>query len=438
MTITLSELRTLVPRHLLLFLLLGFAVRLLVISFHPRPLISDEKEYDQLAYTLASTGSYKMEGNPTAYRPVGYPAFVASVYFFAGRSPIVVKILQALLDCLTALLIFLLPARQNRRGAVWASIFWLFYPPAILYSNFLLSESLAAFLLTLLSFLLLKLNSDEKIVSIGFGLILGFLVLVKPFVLLFFLLLPLIFWKAKYPFAVDKWITLGLLIAVGPWVARNAVVMGNPTLTTNSGINLLIGNNPNATGAYTANLPEDSIDPSVDEVQADLFASRTALDFIRERPGRFFLNGVKKLAHLFSSQGGLIVWSFSDQPEDASIRYAAKYKAVPLYLTLLINVPFAALLILGTYGLFLMDRSIVLWSMLTLGVIWIAVHFVVFGGSRFLFPLFPLLALSCGGALTDFSASFHRVPGLGKIAVLLIILGFMSVWATELVIVLSA
>src|SRR5436853_2394248 len=87
---------------------LALALRLGFLAIHSIPLQSDEIDYDQLGWSIASTGTYSTDGHPTAYRPVGYPAFIASIYSAVGRNPQAVRLAQAVLDSGTAVIIFLL------------------------------------------------------------------------------------------------------------------------------------------------------------------------------------------------------------------------------------------------------------------------------------------------------------------------------------------
>ncbi|HWP83299.1 MAG TPA: hypothetical protein VNN76_11665 [Bacteroidota bacterium] len=65
----------------------GLILRIAAIAFHQRPLISDEREYHQLAVNLVQTREYVLNGLSTAYRPVGYPAFMSGIYHAAGPNP---------------------------------------------------------------------------------------------------------------------------------------------------------------------------------------------------------------------------------------------------------------------------------------------------------------------------------------------------------------
>ena len=65
--------------------------------------------YDRLAWSLASDGEYVTEdGAPTAFRPVGYPAFLAAIYVVFGRSWLAGGMANALLGTVTVGLTYLL------------------------------------------------------------------------------------------------------------------------------------------------------------------------------------------------------------------------------------------------------------------------------------------------------------------------------------------
>src|SRR3990167_3428778 len=59
-------------------------VRLALIVFVPVEPGSDALWYFNRASTLAEQGSYSENGLPTAFWPVGYPAFLALLFTFTG------------------------------------------------------------------------------------------------------------------------------------------------------------------------------------------------------------------------------------------------------------------------------------------------------------------------------------------------------------------
>jgi hypothetical protein len=104
-------------------------------------------------------------------------------------------------------------------------------------------------------------------------------------------------------------------LTVSPWLVRSYWLTGSPTLSTESGFFLWLGNNP-----YTfSHSPNESIDVSQDvalealspEEKAEIEALRTneaavdqwflrkGLDYMREHPWQTLVNGVRKIGAAF-------------------------------------------------------------------------------------------------------------------------------------------
>ncbi len=416
---------------------MGLIARTLLVSLHQRPLISDEREYHHLARSLATQLIYSYDGTPTAYRPVGYSAFVAAIYTLVER-PAAVKYLQVILDCLVILLLYFMVPEWSERNRIIAAGMWALYPSAILYANFLMSETLFTFLLVLAIFLLTRLSRLSKAALFFTGIILGYLLLLKPHFLLFLLILGPAYKKLEMEKKRIGLLTIGLFVVTLPWMVRNYAQLGTFSLATNGGINLLIGNHPNATGAYAITFPPEAIEGATTEVEVSRKATRYAMKYIFDHPWRFALNAVKKFAHLFSTEGGLLVWSFHPEPESRSVSYAEKYSRIPLLLSLLVNVPYMCIILGSIVGLTFF-RGTRFWY-LTLFLIFSFVlgHVVSFGGSRFHFPLIPFLLLfaSMSVSLTrdKLKASSRLALAIAGLAVLV----FILIWIVEFSYVLRA
>jgi hypothetical protein len=101
------------------------------------------------------------------------------------------------------------------------------------------------------------------------------------------------------------WILLGGIITFAPWVAYNYTIHGQFLLTsTNGGLNLWIGNNPQATGEYVSplslNEPMVASVANWPEIERDQFFYARALEFIQSSPGQALeLAGRKLLYFLF-------------------------------------------------------------------------------------------------------------------------------------------
>jgi len=425
------------PRSLLYILALGLILRTLFILVHDRPLISDEKEYARLAHSIVSLGSYTDGGTPTAYRPVGYPAIVSLVYGLTGQHPMAVKILQGLLDALVALMIYHLLSEFPERTRLLGAALWAFYPPSFLYTNFLLSESVFTFVLIASILLLQRSSLTRTVAPLALGALSGLLVLMKPSFLLFLVLLPVVFVKIRASLRPLGAIAVGTLLVIAPWLARNYLTLGSVSLSLNGGINLLIGNNPNTTGAYAISWPPEVLQPARNEIEANKLAFDYAVHYIVSNPGAFFVNGVKKIAHLFESEGGLLVWSFHNNPEDAGTRYAAKYASLPVMLIVLVNVPYFGFMVAGILGFLAFPREKLWWIFAALLTSWLITHFVFFGGGRFHFPLMPFLAIFSARFLSDCGESLRQLSQTRKIIAAVAIVALLGVWIAEGIIVLN-
>ena len=423
------------PRSLLLILALGAVLRVGVVLLHEQPLVSDERDYDRLAVSIATTGSYSENGLPTAYRPVGYPAFVGFVYFLAGHKPVVVKLFQALLDATVPLMLFLLLPVFERRTRILAAAFWAFYPPAVLYANLLLSESVFTFLLVLATLLLVRSDQFKVWAFLLIGVLFGVMALIKGVALIVLLLLPLAYLALRQPLRRVLWVGLGALLLVIPWTVRNSVTLGYVGLSTNVGMDLLIGNNPNANGSYTSQIPDEIFQGATSEAETNDRAFRYAVHYIIEKPGMFVVNGIRKAAHLVESEGGILIWSFSGSREDSSIRYASRYASLPVSAVLGVNLPYFILLMAGILGLLGFPEPRLRWLFLVVLAAWLLIHLLFFGGSRMHFPLMPFFALFAAWWFVNLPGSFLGLSASRKTFGLVVVAGLVAVWAFEAVLI---
>ena len=239
-------------------LLIGFALRLFFI-FKFAPYSGDTKFYEELARNWLYHGVYGLfvrgQLSPVDMRMPGYPAFLAAVYAVFGRSDKAVMILQAVIDlgtCVLAAAIAACLAPASRRRIAATVALWLaaLCPFTANYSAIVLTEVLATFLTTLALLFFVRVLGDRSIdvpprslerrallyragLWMGGGFIIGIGTLVRPEAPL--LLVAAVFalsvrwWRqadwAKLALAVS-WMMAGLLLALAPWAARNAITLG--------------------------------------------------------------------------------------------------------------------------------------------------------------------------------------------------------------------
>ena len=428
-----------ISRKILWIAVLALVARLSFIALNPRPLYSDELDYQKLAVTLSTEHRYALDTVPTAYRPVGYPAFVAVVYLLAGVNPAIVKIVQAILDSMIVLLLPLLIPDSPERTKVLVALFWSFFPPAILFANLLMTETLYTTLCVALAVLYVSGREDRVGSQILLGIDCGLLALLKPASGIFCLAIVLYEWLFRKSAKSAVVIGISCVLVVLPWAARNWSVIGEPAISTSSGMNLLIGNNPNANGSYTAKFDFPELTEAPGEAMKDGMAFRLATGYIFSHPGLFAANGVKKFAHLFSTESFLIVSQFSRSSGDIEMPLAKKYATVSPFLSFAVNIPYFTLLILGWLG-FLTNGENRLTHLfaLFLGSL-VLVHLITFGGNRFHFPLMPFCGLFASVFMTSTRLkTLLAMTRMKQLCIVLPVMAVISVWIVELVLLTRA
>ncbi len=244
--------QTMMRINVALAALAGLILRIFFVLKFPMVDSGDSPFYIELAWNWLKNGVYGLPVNgqlvPVDVRVPGYPAFLATVFTFAGNSPRVVMLAQAVVDLATCFLIAwiaaLLAPRIARRRVALAAL-WLaaLCPFAANYSAVVLTETLVTFLTTLAILVLLGTDlgspfddaaaagaSRSFLLSPWFlgGIVVGFGTLVRPETPLFLFAVALIciakWWRpVSWPKLARSGalLSLGLVIPLVPWAARN-------------------------------------------------------------------------------------------------------------------------------------------------------------------------------------------------------------------------
>ncbi len=225
-----------------------------------------------------------------AYRTPGYPAFVAA----CGGRLTIIRLAQAFLDTSTVLAAVLLAGRWLRPGvALLAGVAVAANPFLVYFCGLILSETL--FIAMLAWGMVLLVRGRGVGGWLAGAAVLAMSILVRPSALG----LPLMLGVASL-FVRPDWVlprrgwpvpagaTLVLLTALAllPWAVRNKLAVGAWVwTTTNSGITLYDGFNPEADGSsdqsFTRFLPQ--LD-SMNEVQRSAYLSGMAKSYVANHP----------------------------------------------------------------------------------------------------------------------------------------------------------
>jgi 4-amino-4-deoxy-L-arabinose transferase-like glycosyltransferase len=193
------------------------------------------------ANRILTTGTYNDPNTSDASRHApGYAFFLALVQWTGTRWYLSLVIcLQMLLDYGVARLLLFLGNRVTSSEAGWlAGILWLVFPPAVVVSTWITTETLftTAFVLSIV--LLILSFSSQRGVGLSFvaGLTLGVTTLVRGTTQLF----PVFFFAMIYFQDIPKRLLKGTAFLIGmglvvlPWTVRNLSVLGEPILVQTS------------------------------------------------------------------------------------------------------------------------------------------------------------------------------------------------------------
>ena len=278
----------------------------------------DDGVYDSMAQAI-SQGNWLADLPFSAYRIPLYPYFLGVIYKFFGRDLLAVHVLQSLIGAFTPLLVYgvLDLAFQKKRTALIGAGIAAFYIPFVFYENLLLGETLSIFLNLLGVWLVLRSLDDAPqrtpLVTLFLaGVVLGASALVRPNVIVGLVFtvafIFYVFFKARKSAGTALSAALvfifAIALALAPNVWRNYRLHKDfVPLSAVGGINLYIGNNPEADGKFRlvkgigtsldemlANseaIASEKIGRSLKPSEASSYWSREALHYAVSSPGDF-------------------------------------------------------------------------------------------------------------------------------------------------------
>ncbi len=346
------------------------------------------------------------DGEPTAFWPPGYPLLLAGAFKLLGASMTTAKLLNAALGALAIPLVFLLGRAlfDERTGLLGASLFAVL-PEPVISSPLVLSEfPFTVLLLAALVVLLARPSPRPRpLAPLLFGVLAGLAVLTRGQGVV---LIPLagIFWLQRDgPRAAGRsllLVALGLALTLGPWTARNALVLDAPVpVATSVGANLRIGHGPDANGQFVW---PDAIEESDgwntlyfamqpgQEVERNGTYTRRALDYFWTHPWDEVVLAGQKLSWLSRVDPDQLIKQLETLGA-APVEPGGFRRALP------------AIVAVSHYGLLaLAGLSLPFWfrardpkaMLLVLLVLFYALfHVAFFGLPRYHLPLLPVLVL---------------------------------------------
>jgi 4-amino-4-deoxy-L-arabinose transferase-like glycosyltransferase len=402
------------------------------------PVGSDDKEYKELAVSLAHGGGYVLEGRPTAYRTPGYPLFISGVYLLFGESDRALRLVQALLDVGACALLYLLGRRLRSGpvGLVAAGIFALF-PSQVLYTSEIMSETVFTFLLLLVAWLATSASAGRAWTDLLVGFLIGILILVRSTAAVLPIVVILACRRPKTPLlrtlGSSAIVALTALVVTTPWLYRNYATFGRVSLSSNVGINLWIGNHEGANGSFTfppTGNPLHSLDD--DYLRSDTGVSR-ALRHMAEHTGAYPVLLAKKWAHFLAADYWL---ALSIDPIPGARQYpnaATLFSRIDPWLLALVQVPFMLVLVAGMWGLVCWKDPVNPTLTFSRAIIlsWLGIHLLFFAVARHRFPIVPFLMLGAAYLWMERHDLWARCSRSQKVVAAALTLVILAGWAAE-------
>jgi len=388
-------------------LITAFILRTAWVLSIPTQPISDFKEFDRLAVSIADGKGYLgLDGKPTAYRPPGYVFFLAGIYSLFGPNDFIARLINILLGVLTCWLTYILTIELFDMRTAWmAAVLIAVFPSLIAWTNILATENLFIPVILGIWISFLKAVKSQTIrwswvVLSGF--LLGIGVLIRPAALLLPVIMVLalilrIRFKIFSPHGIKvlgKYVVIGLVISlvmlttILPWSIRNSIVFGHFVLvSTEGGITFLAGQNEFAlTDEYSLDGPvfDQLSADKLDEISYDQRAYQLAFQFIRQNP----LFEVRLIIHKFIN-------FFKDDVSGITYNALSALYPLPDWLVFalkgLAQIYYMLVMGLALASIFLKRYPKDRWYIVLLLfiVVWVVIHLAFFGKDRFRLPLTP-------------------------------------------------
>lgn len=398
-------------------LLAGFFARLLWVAMVDTQPMSDFLLYHESALSIVNGQGYRIYGYISAYEPIGYPALLALLYYVFTPDIMIPKLANILLSCLTMALTYVMAKRAfSAKVALIALLIMAFMPRNITFTSVLSTEITFTVLFIALNLLVL-LRPQGMWALLLRGALTGALALIKPYMLVYQLVLFAIdYIHTREPVSSLKSLlvtTAVMILLIGPWTIRNYMVFNTfIPVSTNGGYNIYINNNAYATGGWQDpfKIPGSPLlrykhdhDEFWDEVKVDQLGKELALEWIINHPGDFIHLGFIKLYRTFIMCND-VEWSIY------ALKGGAEFAHTKLMNNVAKAVHYPLLAFIAFYFIFFIKRVVISRTIDYIHLIillniafYMIVVFVFEGQPRYSFPLVPLYSIMAAWVITNIS-----------------------------------
>lgn len=287
---------------------------------------TDEQLYfNDYAQNIANLNLFSIDGiNPTAFHPPIYPLLLGAIVSL-GFGVIASRLLNFLALFLTLISIYHLLENQSWKIASVLSVLFALAYPVLFYTAGTLYPQTIGSLFLILSVMFYWKEPFTKTNAVLTGVMFGIAILTIPtFLYIPFFLILFSFLFRKNALMKTFLVLLFVFITIFPWTVRNYLVFDRFNLiSTNFGINFLIGNSPQQTANNGPNaLPgithiiKESHDLGLDEFERNDFYKNKALELIKQDPKHYISLYFLKVVNHFNFRNDLATISESSLAKD--------------------------------------------------------------------------------------------------------------------------
>lgn len=281
----------------------GVLLRILWVAAVPPIQISDFDDYLQTSRRLLETGSYfgTVSGFLVrAFRPPGYPLFLAGWLKVVGDHSWTPALANLVLYVLSALLVEAVALQTaGRKAALAAAFLFAVWPSGIAITGLAASEPLSLLLFTAAGWFFVLSETDGFGASTLAGISAGLGALARPTGLampaLWVAYILLCGYRTRKSLGHLALASLFMIITVAPWTLRNYRALGGfVPVSTNGGDVFYRANNPYANGTWTSRGERDTSFLLRDEIQWNRTTFAWGVQWIKANPLAFLKLAVRK------------------------------------------------------------------------------------------------------------------------------------------------
>ena len=382
-------------------LIIAFALRLVWALAMNNEQTNDYAWYFDRGMSIAEGNGYSVDGSPTAFFPVGYPAFLGLLFAIFEPSETLAKLANIILYMGIIVLSAALTRElfKSRVAAGLTALILTFYPNHIAYSALLVSETLFTFLVLLGVWLIIR-AKEKAWIGIVAGIVLGYSALTRQQGLLVPAIAIILFAKHDWKNGLRlPWIKLFVIVHIGmmmtilPWTVRNYTVFKHfVPISLNPGVNLLMGNNPYATGSFSTD-PRilELVSGGTNEWEWNQLGQQYAVNYIKTHPMQTLKLLPKKLFYTFSGDTDSFDWIIYGTRDGRDFKLPLLITKTYYRILMLIFFTAMCLYVYRRRGnaTILPLPTLGLWLM----VFWTAMCLVTFGENRFHYPMMPWIIM---------------------------------------------